>query len=275
MKNFLLTFVVMTKMKNYYGLTLSYCILLCACTREPDFKITKEFADAGKQYSFLSPFQDGLAVVQFEEKWGFIDKTGKQIIPCIYDYTSDKFSEGLAAVRIGEKRGFIDKKGKQVIPCIYDYTSDEFSEGLVAVRIGEKRGFIDKTGKQVIPCVYDDASYKFSEGLAVVKVGEKWGFIDKTSKQVIPCIYDYAYNFSGGFAKVTFSGVSMLIRKNGKFFPYHDCTMGRFSEGLANIHLSRKSRNLDIFGRFVGDKYEDKWGFVDKYGTCTFDFDKE
>lgn len=110
MKNFLLTFVIMAKIKNYYYLILSYCILFCACTREPDFKITKEFADAGKQYSFLSPFQDGLAAVEVGRKWGVIDKTGKQVVPCRYD-NLDNFSEGLAVVRVGKKWRFVDKYG--------------------------------------------------------------------------------------------------------------------------------------------------------------------
>jgi hypothetical protein len=53
--------------------------------------------------------------VKKDNKWGYIDKTGRLIIPFQFD-TADYFSEGLAAVGIGEKTGYIDKTGKFVVP---------------------------------------------------------------------------------------------------------------------------------------------------------------
>ena len=52
--------------------------------------------------------------------WGFIDKKGNEVIPCMYDYAFD-FSEGYAAVMLGGKGslsgkwGFIDKTGKPLL----------------------------------------------------------------------------------------------------------------------------------------------------------------
>ena len=102
----------------------------------------------------------------------------------------DKYYEGLAIVILNDKFGFIDKTGKEVIPIKYD-GAYIFSEGLASVELNGKWGFIDKTGKEVTPIKYDDAK-SFSEGLAVVKLNNKWGFIDKTGKEVIPIKYDYA-----------------------------------------------------------------------------------
>ena len=49
-------------------------------------------------------------------KWGFKDKnTGNMVISCKYDGIAP-FSEGMAAVRLNKKFGFIDKTGKEVIP---------------------------------------------------------------------------------------------------------------------------------------------------------------
>jgi hypothetical protein len=45
------------------------------------------------------------------------------VIPCIYDWLTG-FSEGFAAVKLNNKWGFIDKTGKAVIPCIYDEVKD-------------------------------------------------------------------------------------------------------------------------------------------------------
>ncbi len=121
-------------------------------------------------------------------KWGYIDTTGKEVIPCKYDDVGS-FSEGMARVCVdtGEdewgnpiyKWGYIDITGKEVVPCKYDEVKD-FSEGMAVVRLGStydgKSGFIDKTGKEVVPCKYDRA-YDFSEGMAAVRLNGKWGFI--------------------------------------------------------------------------------------------------
>jgi hypothetical protein len=120
------------------------------------------------------------------------------------------------------KWGFIDKTGKAVIPCQWEF-AEQFSEGLAAVKDNSgkwygKWGFIDKTGKVVIPCQWWNAK-SFSEGLAAVQDvhSEKWGFIDKTGKVVIPCQWKSAFPFFGGFAKV---GVTKrnhrIIDKTGK-----------------------------------------------------------
>jgi hypothetical protein len=100
------------------------------------------------------------------------------------------------------KYGYIDKTGKVVIPCKWEY-ADSFSEGLASVQNDNgKRGFIDKTGTVVIPCKWEDAEY-FSEGLARVKDDNgKWGFIDKTGKVVIPCKWKDVNFFSEGLARV-------------------------------------------------------------------------
>ncbi|MCS7150786.1 MAG: WG repeat-containing protein [Endomicrobia bacterium] len=47
-----------------------------------------------------------------ENKWGFCDKNGNIVIDCKYDY-ADYFSEGLARVKLGDKWGYIDKSGKE------------------------------------------------------------------------------------------------------------------------------------------------------------------
>ena len=135
----------MHKVKRYF-LLLNCCFLLCiGCNSvKSDFKITKEFADSLKQYTNVFSFSEGLASVNVVWKWGFIDKTGKQVIPCLYD-DADSFSEGLATVKVGIKWGFIDKTGKQIIPCLYDEVFS-FSEGLAPVEVGGKWGFVDKYG---------------------------------------------------------------------------------------------------------------------------------
>ena len=102
--------------------------------------------------NFGADWREGLLPVLKEEpnqtfgKWGFIDKSGNEIIPCIcLYYDLGHFHEGLARMSIDGKKCFIDKTGKEVIPFIFDYACS-FSDGLAMVRIGEDLGFIDKDG---------------------------------------------------------------------------------------------------------------------------------
>jgi hypothetical protein len=58
-------------------------------------------------------FSEGLAAKEWSGKWGFVDKTGKEVIPCIYKDVGD-FSEGYAQVQRtwDGQWGFIDKNGR-------------------------------------------------------------------------------------------------------------------------------------------------------------------
>lgn len=92
------------------------------------------------------------------------------------------FDEGLAAVKLNSKWGFIDITGREVVPCKYENAYGfGFRKGMACVKLNGKYGFVDKTGQEVIPRKYDEA-HDFSEGLAAVKQNSKWGFIDNTGK---------------------------------------------------------------------------------------------
>jgi hypothetical protein len=100
-------------------------------------------------------------------KWGFIDQTGKEVIPCKYD-NSRSFSEGLASVELNGKWGFINKTGNEIISLKYD-NADSFFDGLAIVTLNDKCGFINKTGKPVIQYKYDEVS-SFVNGIAEVSL---------------------------------------------------------------------------------------------------------
>src|ERR1700693_1991299 len=70
-------------------------------------------------------------------KFGYIDRTGKIIIPLQFD-GANEFHEGLALVTANGKKLFIDTTGRVVIKPDFDIVYD-FSEGLAAVNIGQKR----------------------------------------------------------------------------------------------------------------------------------------
>ena len=157
-------------------------------------------------------FNEGMAPVQPDENWGFIDKTGSLVIPDKYVWVG-YFSESLAPVKIDGKVGFIDKSDTLIIPAKYD-DAWSFSTGMAAAKINGKWGYIDRTGTMVIQSEYDEAE-NFSEGVAKVQTNGKYGFIDNAGAMVIPAKYDDAYSFSHGKARVKLGGRWYAIDRNG------------------------------------------------------------
>lgn len=181
-------------------------------------------------YRKISNFKEGLALVQnMNYLYGFIDKNGYEVIPCIYN-TAEDFSNGLAKVSNNDRLyGFIDKKGKEIIPFEYEYATNfneeisytiiqgkkylinkenkriplnnysyvgSISEGLILVNKNGLIGYIDKNGNEVIKPQYKNA-FNFKEGLAVVENNEGlYGYIDKTGKIVIPLEYYFIHKIT-------------------------------------------------------------------------------
>lgn len=86
--------------------------------------------------------------------------------------TFDEWHEGLVRFNTEDGYGYMDTSGKIVIPAQY-VSAKEFSEGLAAVskknEFGEiKWGFIDKTGKVKIPFQYSMPPSSFGFGLAAI-----------------------------------------------------------------------------------------------------------
>lgn len=236
-------------------------------------------------------FAEGVALVRQNGKYGFIDTTGKFVVPAkfdkiidltdyYHDYGTSYFPEGLAIVIQNGKWGFIDKEGKMVIPARFDY-ADSFSNGIAMVRLNDKDGIIDKTGKFIIPAVYDRIG-QFSEGLAPMAQDGKWGFIDKNGKIIIAPQFDNADSFSEGLAEVEQNGKSGYIDKGGNIvIPIQFDNACPFFEGLASVSINGKWGSIDKTGKIVITPQFDDWysfneglAFVEQsdnlYGTFFF-----
>jgi hypothetical protein len=80
-------------------------------------------------------------------KVGFVDYTGKLVVPARYEF-ANRFSEGLSAVKMNGKWGFINKKGDFQIAPTFDALGS-FSSGLAPAAQGDKYGYIDQSGRWV------------------------------------------------------------------------------------------------------------------------------
>jgi hypothetical protein len=138
------------------------------------------------QYEYISVCENG--------RWGVIDYTGTEVLPCVYKEPVC-FSEGLAAVTSddGDSISFIDRTGTVLLGPYsappqqsdeWDYTGKQlprnhgmlFSEGLVRFFANGRYGVIDKTGRIVIPAQYDFIT-SFRKGTAMIITREADAFL--------------------------------------------------------------------------------------------------
>lgn len=237
-------------------------------------------------YFYLSGFSENLCASGslFNNKRGYINRSGKIAIPEIYDFAYD-FNNGLALVKLKGEMFFINTKGKKVFGNPYNPEDAlSFSDGMSAVQKGGTRktgpfgvywegglyGYMNTTGKVVIEPRFSRADF-FSEGFAYVETpsGEK-GYIDKTGNFKIQFKdLKTSRSFSDGLAYVEFHDNNLdkkigFIDKSGKlvldlisgFLSSNYDEVGDFSEGLAVVYTKDPNRRML---------------FIDKTGKVAFD----
>ncbi|MEM6272710.1 MAG: WG repeat-containing protein [Bacteroidota bacterium] len=136
----------------------------------------------------------GVMTIKTDSGYVLVNHTGKRVTRQIYQGAfSYTCSEGRIPVVEAGKIGFLDKNGRQVVPCKYD-AFHRFSDGVAPARLGNsvegKWGVLDQQGNEVIPFAYETI-FPFTDGLAVaVKEdstgNERWGVINKWGEAVIP-----------------------------------------------------------------------------------------
>jgi hypothetical protein len=225
------------------------------------------------QFCFAQP-QSQLIAVEKDGKTGFIDQTGKVVIPFQFD-RANSFYEGLALVTRKDRKFFIDTTGRVLFEAKYDVVRD-FSEGLCAVNIGQKTdrnngvmietgkwGYIDKTGKLVIPMKFTHAE-SFSEGWAAIKNGDHGAFIDHDTKIMFEITFDVTAGFREGIVAVFYRGTLAYFDRTGKQIspPLRYGKDHSFSEGLVPVAINRKTGFMDRTGKLaIEPQFEDAEDF--------------
>lgn len=206
---------------------------------------------AAARYSVLGSngFRQGMCSVSWNDKWGYIDKTGREIIPMIYDRAYDFDKDGSAMVIQNGKCGRIDKTGKVLVPCRY-IRVEPLSEGLYSVKTDAGYGWVNQAGNEEIPPTYGYGS-SFVGGLAYVRVGNKFGAIDKKNTVKVPLKYDYMGRLDNKLPLLYF-------KQNDRY--------GFISETFTEI---TPAKYTTIYNPAQGRSFvrvDDKWGMVNEKG---------
>jgi hypothetical protein len=115
-------------------------------------------------------------MVEKKYKCGFIDREGKEVIPCSYE-SATSFEQGVAIARIGKKYGLIDATNQHITG--FDF--DEFKFETTSVEdAGSQTGY-SNVGKRIIT----------EGGYSVFRKGKMWGAVNPKGEIVIPFEFDY------------------------------------------------------------------------------------
>ncbi len=166
----------------------------------------------------LSPEEDAY----FEDydspkyKWSYIDRSGKLLFNPIYDNCRD-FIEGKAVVNFEGKWGIIDKKNRPIIPFLYKELSPLDHNNLaIAKTFTDKYLIINNNNDTLHQLAYTEV-YAFSEGRARCKSKTGWGYINSRAKKVIPTEYQSVRDFKNNHAVVTRHNKNGLIDGDGNY----------------------------------------------------------
>lgn len=157
-----------------------------------------------------------VVLVKKDNKIGFIDANGNEILPVEYDDVSMIF-DGLYRLKKNNKAALFNKdliKISNWYDVIY-YTLDDTA----MVSNGTKYGYIDYKGREIIQPIYEKLG-NFYFDRAMFKENGKYGFFDKTGKKTIPAIYQNARDFKKGIARVKKDGTWGFIDTKGEEFAF-------------------------------------------------------
>lgn len=208
-------------------------------------------------FDYAENFSDNYAYASYANKdTTIINKQGKAVIKTTKDYIYN-FSEGIA-VFAGENNryGYINKSMKQINKAVFQY-ADTFYDGLGRVKINNKWGFVNKSGNYVINPNFDEIK-NFSENLAAFRTGSKWGFLDKSGKIVIRPEFNLVRDFSESLAAVNIDGLWGYINSKNEFV-----IRPRFENAESfNNNLAKVNNNayIDKTGNYIWSEsqYADK-----------------
>jgi hypothetical protein len=224
-------------------------------------------------------------------KWGFIDLSGKFVVPPNYDNVYNFTSKGIAIVSIYNQSAdtgyyfntvssFINKDGKTVLGPFNCYM-DNFNNGYTVVfEEGKGSKLVDEEGKVVLTSKYRLESV--SEGMILFselqKSESKYGYMDMKGNIVIAPKYIYAGNFQNGIAKVmSTSDKSSFIDLKGNVLKSNDAKPNNNNDSVPFLdEKTKKYGYKSSDGKIaIGPKFNEAEQFINGTAKVSIQTGKE
>jgi hypothetical protein len=149
------------------------------------------------EFGFINAWKK-MAFKDIENNVGFIDINDHILIPFNYSRTF-KFSNNLACVSKNGKTGYINRSGKTIIPFMFDSGGDFYEDGVALVSINNKDVIIDTSGNEIIGAnhPYQEIKVNFpNDHVLWIKKDDKWAFFDLKGKPLTAFIFDEIFPVS-------------------------------------------------------------------------------
>jgi len=145
-------------------------------------------------------------------------KKTKILIPVLFLFNSLAYASDaskLIPVKVDNKWGYINASGKLLIPTSYDYASQFDEHGFATVKTGTKYGLINKYNKKIIKEEYDHIEVVDRNKL-LVKKGQYYGVINLVKDIPIDILYDEISTFENGFLKIRKDSLYGIVDTEGR-----------------------------------------------------------
>jgi hypothetical protein len=224
--------------------------------------------------------------VRTHKKWAVIDKTGKEVIPPLFDGI-EIFKGDYAPAELGTKFGVTDIKGNMIIPALYDQIILTGKNFVYAVN-GKKMGVLSIDNKILIPVQYTQID-TFGEGFTAIDFNKKATLFDADGKQVSKPMDDPTIDFPVWGR----DGFFVYNSTDKKYHTYKKISENEYRDGAPRriLYYNNGWGLLDTMGReithtqfdefdtykllglnyhndnLIAVKENDKWGVITEKGT--------
>ena len=228
--------------------------------------------NTGNEIKFFYPFYRN-------NKCGFIDKSGHEIIPPMYEYGTHS-TEGLAVVRQNGAYGFIDSDNAIVVPLCHEDVNNVREKSFFSWG----KGFFDLDNNCFFECKEDIITSGFHEGFACITRSPglttsrqistpTCGLISRTGEWIIGPQTKYYFHLDvcqGLLATSTWlpngSMLSGFLNTSGEVaIPFKFTFARSFSENLSPVReavCNGKCGYIDLRGDYViKPRFNDAWEF--------------
>jgi hypothetical protein len=161
-------------------------------------------------------------LINSKMKYNIINSNFDELNSFIFDEI-ELFDEDIAEVKINNKWGAINSKGEIIIPVEYNFISTYLNNGFIKVGLGDYDsnsfvgyyGFFDKNGKKISKIIYEVLGM-FENGFAVCKKNNKYGLLNENGYEVIRCRYDNLEFKQNDLYLADLNGVKFYINSKGR-----------------------------------------------------------
>lgn len=172
--------------------------------------------DSNGEAKFQRDGISGYLTTDGEEHTTSVNK--KAVVEALLKKTYDSYEEevnGYTRVKKGIYYGFVDNTGKLVVPTEY-YRTFQFVKGhkIVGVEKGGKQGYVTASNEVFIPLIHQRI-FMPKEDMIKVKKDGKFGYYNISGKLIYDYVFESATDFTGGLADAVQNGKAVVLDKQG------------------------------------------------------------